>query len=62
MSKLVLPATLICNGADIDIEMTVGYTVLDGEIVVQKVLFGDDEVELTPLAYEQIALEIEELL
>lgn len=62
MSKIVLPAMIVCNGADIDIEMTVHYRQIDGQITVSQVQFGDDVVDLPPLAYEQLALEIEELL
>jgi len=62
MNKIVLPGTFIFNGADIDIEVTTMYNVVNGEVVVTKVLFGDNEVDLDPLAYEQIALEIQELI
>lgn len=61
MQKITVPATIVCNGADIEVEMTVYYDNFE-KIVVDRAEINGNDIELNQLGLEQLALEIEELL
>lgn len=62
MATINTPATLIVHGSDIEIELEINYIQLAGEVFVESVSIDGDEVNLSELAKEQIALEVQSLI
>lgn len=61
-NRVTIPVVLICNGSDIELDMEVSYHIFDGEVIVDDVFFNGEKVELPSSAYEQIALEVADLI
>lgn len=62
MATITTPATLVVHGSDIEIDIEINYIQLAGEVFVESVSIEGDEVNLSELAKEQIALEVQGLI
>lgn len=62
MSRLTLPASLIVNDAELEIELTVHYDLTSYGFNVTMVVLGDNEIELTQDQLEVIEQEITYLI